>query len=405
MNAAAISVRNLVKRFPLSRGLAEIVCRPFTPRLATALDGLDLEVGYGEIFGLLGPNGAGKTTLLKILCTLVLPTEGVAAITGHDVVQAPASVRRAVGYCLDTERSFYYRLTGRQNLAFFGDAQQPRIEASRRPNRRADRDAGAEFGDRPAVYDLFERDAAEAWPGACADDRSGRSAAGRTDQEPRPGGRGRVSPLFRGTLVDRFGKTILLVTHSLEDASECCDRMALMNQGRISMRGTWAEVRGASATAAFPRNIRTPRDEEVVGLPEAGFLDRNQLPLLDDPSDQFDHIHVASYYYMARFVGGSRFSGGNVRAEDYFAFVLIGVAVHEYLTTSLDAFSPGHPRIASGRYAGRAALDPDLACSGHSVVRRLPVSLDVVCRGALSRAGDRESLERISRLEIWSAAD
>lgn len=48
---------------------------------------------------------------------------------------------------------------------------------------------------------------------------------------------------------------------------------------------------------------------------------------------------IASYYYMARFVGGSRFSGGNVRAEDYFAFVLIGVAVHEYLTTSLDAFS------------------------------------------------------------------
>ena len=50
---------------------------------------------------------------------------------------------------------------------------------------------------------------------------------------------------LRNTLVDRFKKTILLVTHSLEDASECCDRIALMNQGRVYVRGTWAEVRGA----------------------------------------------------------------------------------------------------------------------------------------------------------------
>ena len=67
----------------------------------------------------MGPNGAGKTTLLKILCTRLLPSEGHAFVNGYDVVSAPQRIRQVVGYCLDTERSFYFRLSGVQNLAFF----------------------------------------------------------------------------------------------------------------------------------------------------------------------------------------------------------------------------------------------------------------------------------------------
>ena len=116
---AAIVVHNLTKQFPTRRSLGEILRHPLQQPWATVLDGVSLEVRQGEIFGLLGPNGAGKTTLLKILCTLLLPTAGRATVNGYDVLGDPFRVRQQVGYCLNTERSFYYRLTGRQNLAFF----------------------------------------------------------------------------------------------------------------------------------------------------------------------------------------------------------------------------------------------------------------------------------------------
>ena len=93
--------------------------RPFDRRTATALDGLDLRVEPGRVFCLLGPNGAGKTTLIKILATLVLPDGGRAAVDGHDVARDPARAKGAVGYAVGDERSFYWRLTGRENLEFF----------------------------------------------------------------------------------------------------------------------------------------------------------------------------------------------------------------------------------------------------------------------------------------------
>ena len=252
MSAPAIAVSNLVKRFPLSRGIAEIVRQPFARCWTTALDGLDLEVGQGEIFGLLGSNGAGKTTLLKILCTLVLPTEGSAAVAGHDVVQAPASVRQAVGYCLDTERSFYFRLTGRQNLAFF--AALNNLESRHAADRIAELTGMLGLGS--AVDRLFMTYSKG------MQQKLGLIRALMSDpavlllDEPTksldPGAAAEFRRLIRNTLVDRFGKTILLVTHSLEDAAECCDRVALMSQGRISLRGTWAEVRGSVRNGGLP---------------------------------------------------------------------------------------------------------------------------------------------------------
>jgi len=245
MNAAAISVRSLVKRFALSRDLGEIIRRPFATRSATALDGVDLEVGRGEIFGLLGPNGAGKTTLLKILCTLVLPTAGDAIVTGCDVVRQPGLVRQAIGYCLDTERSFYFRMTGRQNLEFF--AALNNIESDRAAERIA------ELTEMLGLSHAIDRRFATYSNGM--QQKLGLVRALMTDphvlllDEPTrsldPAAAAEFRHFLRGTLVDKLNKTILIVTHSLEDASECCDRIALMGQGRISASGTWAEVRGA----------------------------------------------------------------------------------------------------------------------------------------------------------------
>ena len=85
-----------------------------------ALKGVSLEVKQGEMFGLLGPNGAGKTTLIKIITTLLLPTSGEAWVNGYHIVKDENKVRASVGCMLMGERGLYWKLTGRENLEYFG---------------------------------------------------------------------------------------------------------------------------------------------------------------------------------------------------------------------------------------------------------------------------------------------
>jgi len=93
---------------------------------------VDLSVGRGEILGLLGTNGAGKTTLLKILATLILPTAGRITIEGVDVIHEPHRAIQLVSLVTADERSFYWPLTGRQNLEFFAAFQGLGRDAARR---------------------------------------------------------------------------------------------------------------------------------------------------------------------------------------------------------------------------------------------------------------------------------
>jgi ABC-2 type transport system ATP-binding protein len=115
-----IRVEQLQKFFPPARSGWRAFLQPFEPATSLALAGISLEVRSGEAVALLGTNGAGKSTLLKILATLVLPTSGRASVAGHDTVQNSRAVRRQLGYHAGTDHGFYPRLTGRQNLLFFG---------------------------------------------------------------------------------------------------------------------------------------------------------------------------------------------------------------------------------------------------------------------------------------------
>ena len=252
MTAAAIIACNLTKRFPVPRRWGERVLRPFHYCWTTALDGVNLEIRQGEVFGILGPNGAGKTTLLKILCTLLLPTDGRATVGGHDVVKAPRRVRQAVGYCLDTERSFYYRLTGIQNLAFFATL-----------NNLGAREASARIVETLGMLGL---NGAANQPfmtySKGMQQKLGLARALLTDpavlllDEPTksldPGAATELRRFLRDALAEGLGKTILLVTHSLEEARECCDRVAIMDQGRIAFQRTGSEVQGFIQTHGFP---------------------------------------------------------------------------------------------------------------------------------------------------------
>jgi len=107
-----IQVFKLTKKFSQRKGFLR-------KKELTALDNLDLSVKKGEIFGLLGPNGAGKTTLVRILAGLLLPTSGEVKISGCDLIKDTYKVKSKVGVVLNNERSFYLRLTVRQNLEYF----------------------------------------------------------------------------------------------------------------------------------------------------------------------------------------------------------------------------------------------------------------------------------------------
>ena len=117
----AIQTDNLTKSFVPIRSLIDVVLHPFKKVKPTvAVDRVNLQVDKGEIFGLLGTNGAGKTTLIKMLCTLISPTNGRALVNGYYVVKEEEKVKGCIGLVTCEERSFYWRLTGRQNLQFYG---------------------------------------------------------------------------------------------------------------------------------------------------------------------------------------------------------------------------------------------------------------------------------------------
>jgi ABC-type multidrug transport system ATPase subunit len=120
VTAPAISVDALEKWFPPARSGWRALLQPFATATTPALRGISFEVAQGEAVALLGTNGAGKTTLLRILATLLLPTRGSARLAGHDAVREAAAVRHELGFHAGSDRGFYPRLTGRENLQFFG---------------------------------------------------------------------------------------------------------------------------------------------------------------------------------------------------------------------------------------------------------------------------------------------
>jgi ABC-2 type transport system ATP-binding protein len=100
-----------------------------------AVEDVSFEVGAGELFGLLGPNGAGKTTTVKMLTTLLIPTAGTASVMGHDVVKDAKAVQKRIGFIFGGERGLYWRLSGIDNLRYFGSLYHvdPEVAKTRIP--------------------------------------------------------------------------------------------------------------------------------------------------------------------------------------------------------------------------------------------------------------------------------
>ena len=222
-SAPAIETHRLRRTFRASRGGGEV----------RALIGVDARIQRGEIFGLLGPNGAGKTTFIKILTTLLYPTDGVARVAGHDVVREPGEVRRRIGLISGGESSGYGILTVRECLWMFSQfyGVPPALAWSR-------------VDELIEVVGLTEQ----------AHTRINRLSTGQRQRmnfargfvsdpevmfmdEPTLGMDVTAARTLRayvaGWMRARPGRTVLLTTHYMAEAEELCDRLAIVDRGRV----------------------------------------------------------------------------------------------------------------------------------------------------------------------------
>jgi ABC-type Na+ transport system ATPase subunit NatA len=117
---AAIVLQQLEKYYPPQRSGFAAFLQPFERATRPALKGVSFQVHHGAPVALLGANGPGTSPSLTLLAMLLVPTRGQASVAGHDTSQDPRAVRRHLGYHAGSDQGFYPRLTGRENLLFFG---------------------------------------------------------------------------------------------------------------------------------------------------------------------------------------------------------------------------------------------------------------------------------------------
>jgi ABC-2 type transport system ATP-binding protein len=243
---AVIRTRGLVKRYP-----------PGT----LAVDGLDLEVWRGEFFGLLGPNGAGKTTTIGMLTTRVIPTSGEAVVAGLDVRTRSVDVKRIIGV-VTQENTLDRRLTVWENLYYHGRYFGLSRGVARHEADRALRLVRLEDRARYFVDQLSG--------GMQQRLLIGRSLVHRPEvlflDEPTAGidpqGRLALWEILQG--LHREGQTILLTTHYMEEADELCQRVAIMDHGRILAIGSPEELRRSVAADTVLSLQFEPVTEDVM---------------------------------------------------------------------------------------------------------------------------------------------
>ncbi|MEA2032809.1 MAG: ABC transporter ATP-binding protein [Euryarchaeota archaeon] len=241
----SIETYDLTKKFAMQKGFTEFIMHPFRKDEITAVENVDIKIGKGELFGILGPNGAGKTTLIKLLCTLILPMEGTAYVNGYNIAEESGKVRESIGFITADERSFYWRLTGQQNLKFFASLHNF-----------YSRDAQKRVDELLDIVGLQHR----------ADDRFLSYSAGMKQRmaiargllndpevvfmdEPTkgldPGAAQNLRGFIKKRIVKEQGKAVFLSTHHLGEAEQLCDRIAIIDEGEIRVIGSPEELKSA----------------------------------------------------------------------------------------------------------------------------------------------------------------
>jgi ABC-2 type transport system ATP-binding protein len=237
-----ISVRGLHKQYPVIKGFRELILNPFSRKKVVALEGVNLDVSGGSCFCLLGPNGAGKTTLIKVLSTLVLPDRGDAYVDGCHVEREADKVKRSIGYAIGDERSFYWRLSGRQNLEFFASLNNipPNRLKSRIEEMLCLTNLAAVADLRFNTYSTGMRQMLSFARALLTDAR-----VLFVDEPTRsldPVAAHKIRTFLRRELVDRQKRTVFWATHNLAEAAGFAHELAVIDQGKIKLSGSLADL-------------------------------------------------------------------------------------------------------------------------------------------------------------------
>ena len=238
-----LEARDLVKEFRRGRRtLRQRVTRvPDSREVFRAVDGISLRLARGEVLGLLGSNGAGKSTLVRMLASLLIPTDGSVSIGGVDAVARPRQARRHLGVMLAGDRSVYWKLTGRENLEYF--AAMHLLRRARAKERIDEVLAAVELTRSADEY--VERYSTGMRQRLCLARAIVHDPAVVLLDEPTSGLDPAASASFQQIVrgLRARGRGVLLVTHDLAEAEQLCDRIVMVDRGRIVFEGTVPEAR------------------------------------------------------------------------------------------------------------------------------------------------------------------
>jgi len=254
----AIETHSLTKQFPKTKGWRGLIHKVYDPPV---VNDVSIMVSKGELFGLVGPNGAGKTTLIKMLSTLILPSAGSVLVNGYSLRNAQ-QIKQTVGLVTSDERSFFWRLTGTQNLEFFAALDQiPRNETQ---------DRVVQVMALMGLQDL----AAKPFQTYSTGMRQRLSIARALLSNPKllfldeptkgldPESSHQLQDIIQNQLSHLAGVTVFMASHNLEEVEQICDRVAIMRTGKIIACGTMDELR-----AEIPHRLQY--EVQVQGYPTA----------------------------------------------------------------------------------------------------------------------------------------
>ena len=253
MQSESVAVEGVVKTFPKRHDVLTWVRHRGNPPRFRAIDDVSFHVPRGELFGLLGENGAGKSTILQMLSGLTTPDAGTIRVDGIDGSASPAAscnVRSRIGLCTAEERSFYYRLSARANLRFFGTlgglyghALEQRVDTvARFVDLREQLDRNFETFSSGMRQRLAIARALLTDPPVLLLDEPTRAVDPVHARE--------IRTLIRSLVVDG-GKTAILCTNLLDEAWELCDRIAVIAAGKIITIGSPAELAARGARRRY----------------------------------------------------------------------------------------------------------------------------------------------------------
>jgi len=208
-----------------------------------ALDHVNLKVEKGAFFGLLGPNGAGKTTLIKILCTIVLPTEGTAKVNGYDILKEPDKVRESFGWLHGETggRTLYWRLSAEDNLKFYAYLQNvPKHIAEKRIS------ALLEFFDLEKDKDKLVKEFSTGMKVRVMLARSLLANPPIFFMDEPTVGLDTIAAVETRALLKamnrELGKTIIFTSHNMYEVEKLCERVAIIRKGRIVVDATPSQL-------------------------------------------------------------------------------------------------------------------------------------------------------------------